>query len=672
MKFSYNWIAELVPGLACPPAELERLITLKVAECEGIEAVGSDFAIEIDNKSITHRPDLWGHYGMAREVAALTGGELRDPVKLDLLPRDESPVKLEIESFELCPRYSALAVADISIGPSPEWLQQRLRTIGLNAINNVVDATNYVMAELAQPMHAFDAGKLRGDTIYVRRARAGESFQALNGETYSLDPSNLTIADAGGAIGLAGVIGGMESSIGEGTSRVVFESATFQAASVRKTAAALKLRTDASMRFEKSQDPANTVRGLARAIEILRESSPGLRVVGGVADLRKETSPPPPIELPLEWLARKLGRPLPTDEVRRILERLGFGVSPEHAGVFSVTPPSWRATRDISMRDDLVEEVGRTIGYGSIVPTAPLVAAGVPPQNPERDFQHEVRDLFADLGYTEVHNYSFIGEDAARAFGFEPAAHVRVLNPIAADQELMRASLLPGIRKNVLENAKHRDSFRLFEIGVEIHKRAGGGLPDERPHLAAAIFEKHGEGTAGLFELKRAAECPMPGVRAIPVEGRAFEHPARAAVIEWRGSTVGRLFEFHPSMVETGRAAVLDLELAAIRELRAGAPVKYQPVRRYPSSAFDLSVICGMRELAGDLESFIAQAAGPLLEAVEFVRQYSGPPLEAGRKSVSFRVTVGSGERTLSSGEVTQVRENIMAAMRHRGYELRV
>ncbi len=450
----------------------------------------------------------------------------------------------------------------------------------------MVDTTNFVMAELAQPMHAFDADKLSGDTIFVRSARSEEAFHALNGETYTLDASNLVIADAEGAIGLAGVIGGMESSIGGATTRIVLESATFQAASVRRTSAAIKLRTDASIRFEKSQDPANTVRGLARAVEILRESSPGMRIVGGVADCRKEIAAPLPIELALDWLARKLGRAVPAEEVRAILERLEFGVAEPRPGVFSVTVPSWRATKDISMRDDLVEEVGRMIGYDSIAPVAPLVAATVPPENPERGFQHEARDLFVDLGFTEVYNYSFIGEGAARAFGFEPSAHVRVANPIASDQELMRASLLPGVWKNILGNAKHKDSFRLFELGLEIHKSAAG-LPEEVPHLAAAIYERHGDGSQSLFELKRAAECLMPGVEAKPVDARGFEHPARAAAMEWRGRAVGRLFELHPgaSGIWTGRGVGSRSRGSArvardgTSEICAGAPLSFERVR---------------------------------------------------------------------------------------------
>jgi phenylalanyl-tRNA synthetase beta chain len=392
--------------------------------------------------------------------------------------------------------------------------------------------------------------------------------------------------------------------------------------------------------------------------------------VGGVADQMKAIPVPPAIELPLDWLERKLGRAVEPAVVRGILERLEFGVSEPRPRVFSVTVPGWRATKDVAIKDDLVEEVGRMVGYDSITPRAPLIPSSVPPGNPERKFQHEVRDVFVDEGFTEVYNYSFISEESARAFGFDPSAHERVANPIASDQALMRTSLLPGIWKNIIENSKHKDAFRLFEIGFEIHKR-GSGLPEEIPHLVAALYDRQGDGAAGLFEIKRAAECLMPGARACPAEPRPFEHPARSADILWKGQTAGRLFELHPSLVESGRAAVLDLDLRVVWPLSA-AEIKYTPIRRYPSSAFDLSVVAGLREHAGYLEATVASFAGPLLESIQFVRQYSGAPLEEGRKSVSFRLTVGSPERTLSSEEVGEIRARIIEKMRKLGYELRV
>jgi phenylalanyl-tRNA synthetase beta chain len=728
MKFSYSWLRELVDGLNESPKELMRLITLKTAECEGLEEVGAllegacealvvtveplgknvktvvetaqygkktvvcgapncrpglrtvyvplakktiegvesdgmlasaielgisrdhagivelkenltltpDWVIEVDNKSLTHRPDLWGHYGMAREVAAITGRKLLDPVKGTLTV--DPKIGITIRDYSLCPRYSALVFENVTIQPSPLWLQYRLEAIGLNPISNIVDVTNFIMAELAQPMHAFDADKVHGGQIIVRTAKDGEKFAALNGESYELDSSNLVISDPEGAIALAGVIGGADSAISATTTRIVLESACFNASSIRKTSSKLKLRTDASMRFEKSQDPANTVRGLARALELLQEVSPGIKLVGGLADAYQPLKPPAPIPLPLDWLNRKLGKAVPPAEVRRILEALEFEVDQD----FNVTVPSWRATKDISIKEDLVEEIGRMIGYDNIAPVAPLSPARVPPGNPERVFHHQVREMAAAQGFTEVYNYSFVTEEAARAFGFHPAELVQT------EQHFLRPSLLPGILKNIADNARHFDSFRLFEIGNEIHPK------HETPHFVAAIFGKE----TGLFELKRLAECLLPGVTVRPTTARSYEHPQRAATV----GEIGRLFEFHPKMVENGRAAVLDLNLNLLNQPRE---VRYQPLRRFPESAFDLSFIVPERTLIADVEE--AMPKSPEILSIEFVREFALPE----KRSLSYRITLGAADRTLTSEEVSAIREQIIEAIKLRGYEFR-
>jgi phenylalanyl-tRNA synthetase beta chain len=759
MKFSYNWMREFVEGLDVSAQSLERLITMKTAECEGVENVGAllgeavvarvervtpiegsrnvaatvyagsygqrtvicgapncrpglltvyvplgvktiagvasdgmlasaaeleitrdhkgvieleravalpapDSVIEIDNKSITHRPDLWGHHGMAREVAAITGKTLRDPVRLDLLPAPGGPVRVQIDDTALCPRYSALAFENVTVKPSPLWLQYRLTAVGLNPINNIVDLTNYIMAELAQPMHAFDRAKLHGETIRVRPAREGENIVALNDESYELNPANLVIADAAGPVAIAGVIGGRGSAISDSTGTLVLESANFHAGSIRKTSAALKLRTDASMRFEKAQDPRNTVRGLARALELLPELSPGIRLVGGLADAHRDFKEAPPISLDLDWLARKLGRVLDATEVRHILESLQFRVGAANAKVFSVSAPSWRATKDIALPEDLVEEVGRMIGYDSIEPRPPLVPCAPSYDPPEREFLRGIKRMVASRGYTEVSNYSFLSEEEARRFGLALEDHVRVLNPIAAGQELLRTSLLPGIHRNIVENAKYLDRFRLFEIGHEIHKNG-----EERPHLIAAIFAKE-DGVAGLLELKRTAQCVAPGLHVRAGTPLAWEHPARCAELWWTGREIGRLSELHPGLVD-GRAAVLDIDLLVLRDVTPARP-SYSAIRRFPESAFDLSIVAGAREYAADLETEIRRFAGDLALAVEYVREYQGAPLAEGKKSVSFRVIAGAPDRTLSSEEITEMRQRIIAGLNGLGYELRV
>jgi phenylalanyl-tRNA synthetase beta chain len=765
MKFSYSWIRSLVDGLDMPAETLERLITMKTAECESVETVGQllaeaaaatvesvspiegshnvkamvdagrygkktvvcgapncragvrtvyvplgikvvsgiesdgmlasaaelginrdntgiielrdgedipfpDSVIEIDNKSITHRPDLWGHHGMAREVAAITGKTLRDPVWLGSLPGallgstrpPESPVKIEIDNLNLCPRYSALVFENVTVQPSPLWLQARLTAVGLNPINNIVDLTNYIMAELAQPMHAFDRAKLNGDTIWARPARATERIVALNDEEYDLAPSNLVIADAAGAIAIAGVIGGRDSAISAATTSIVLESANFNAASVRKTSAALKLRTDASMRFEKAQDPHNTVRALARAIDLLPLISPGIRLVGGLADRLAQLHHPDRVPLDLDWVARKLGRVLEADEVKRILESLQFGVAENGYGKFLVTVPPWRATRDVATPEDLVEEVGRMIGYDSIEPKPPLVSCAPSFDPPEREFLRGVKRMMAARGYTEVSNYSFISEEEARRFGFAIEDHVRVLNPIAAGQELLRTSLLPGIHRNIVENAKHFDEFRLFEVGHEIH--SSEGKPDERQHLMAALFA-----TSGMLELKRVAECLAPGLHVREASPKSWEHPARCAELWMNGREFGRLGELHPTLVENGRAAVLDIDLDLLQQLTPMS-AGYTPVRRFPTSAFDLSIVADARELAGNLELEVRRFAGEVAEQVEYVREYQGDPLPEGKKSVSFRIVAGAPDHTLTADEITDLRNRIISGLNSLGYSI--
>jgi len=661
MKFSYNWLRDLVDQLDTPPGELAQLITIKTAESEGVEPHGEDHVIEIDNKSLTHRPDLWGHYGMAREVAAILGRKLVDPVKPAEFP-GSAPVRVSIEDHALCPRYSALVFENVTVRPSPEWLQQRLEAVGLNPINNIVDVTNYVLAEIAQPMHAFDAAKLQGDEIIVRSARAGETIKALNDESYLLDPSNLVIADPAGPVAIAGIIGGADSAISNSTTRIVLESANFNASSVRKTSSRLRLRTDASMRFEKAQDPVNTIRGLERAFALLQEVSPGIRLVGGLADNYRPLPVPPPVVLPLDWLDRKLGRAISGEQVRAILESLEFRVEEIAPRVFSVFVPSWRVTKDVSIKEDLVEEVGRMIGYDSIPPVAPLTPARVPPASPEREFHHRVRQMAAAQGFTEVHNYSFISEEMARVFSVDVAAHVQVSNPIVSDQNLLRTSLLPGIWKNINDNARHFDHFRLFEIGRAIH-------PDrEVPRFTAAMFSKD-EDVAGLFELKRLAECLLPGVSVRPAEAtQSYEHPRRTGDVLHGETNVGRLFEFHPKMIEGGRASVLDLDLTRLLQFQP-TPERYQPLRRFPESAFDLSVVANPRTLIADVQAALEKLAGDTLLSIVFLREFA---LADEARSLSYRLTLGAPDRTLSADEVGLVRSRIIDGMRSAGYELRL
>ncbi len=558
---------------------------------------------------------------------------------------------------------------NVTVQPSPLWLQYRLTAIGLNPINNIVDLTNFLMAELAQPMHAFDRAKLHGDTIWARPAREGERLVALNDEEYMLTPSNLVIADAAGPIALAGVIGGRDSAISAQPPRSYSKAPTS-----RRPACARPLPRSscaptppcASRNRRTRTTPSAPSRGPSTCCPML---SPLARLVGGLADCAAPFHEPPPVPLDLDWLARKLGRELDADKSTHSEEPAVRGDRNPAEAVFRHRA-WWRATKDVAMPEDLVEEVGRMIGYDSIEPQAPLVSCAPSFDPPEREFLRGVKRAISAQGFTEVSNYSFISEEEARRFGFAIEDHVRVLNPIAAGQELLRTSLLPGIHRNIVENAKHFDRFRIFEIGHEIHK-GEAEKPDERPHLMAALFSKEDESAAGLLELKRTAECLAPGLHVRPATPRSWEHPARCAELWWNGREFGRLSELHPRLMENGRAAVLDIDLTALQELTPSRP-SFKPIPRFPTSAFDLSVIADARELAGTLELEIRRFAGDLAETIEYVREYQGERVPAGKKSVSFRVVASAPDRTLSSNEITSLRNRIIEGLNSLGYELRV
>ena len=651
-----------------------------VLELEGIEPgehldnLAPDWVIEIDNKSLTHRPDLWGHYGMAREVAAITGRLLKDPVHPEFLPAGEPIVHVQIADYVLCPRYSALFFENVKIAPSPLWLQARLESLGLNPINNIVDVTNYILAELPQPMHAFDADNLTGDTIFVRTAREGEQLHALNGETYMLDRADLVIADAAGPVALAGVIGGSESAVSERTTRVVLESANFLGSSVRLSAARHKLRTDASMRFEKSLDPENTLRGLARAVELFSQGCPGIRVRGGPADNLCPLPDTRPILLPVSFVGRKLGKEIGEGTISQILTALGFGVSETAPGLLTVTVPTWRATKDISIRDDLVEEIGRMVGYEEITPSAPLVASVVPPPNPMRAYVRRVRAHLAGQGFTEVYNYSFVNEAQVKRL-LEGKDHIAIENPIAAELTHLRRSLLPGLFKNVVDNVRHFREFRLFEIGKEIHPPVADGFPTEVTHVIAALYNAQGD-EQDFFELKRVAECVFPSCLLNAVEARAYEHPTRTAEIHWHDCVIGRIFELHPLLFQQegieGRAMLFDVDLEIAQGLAESRTISYTPLRKYPTSGFDLSVVADLKTPVHQIQGELSKYAGPDLAGIEFVRQYAGPPLLEGQKSVSYHLEIGALDHTMTAAEVSEIRNRIIQGMREQGFDLRV
>ncbi|MDQ2711822.1 MAG: phenylalanine--tRNA ligase subunit beta, partial [Acidobacteriota bacterium] len=382
-----------------------------------------------------------------------------------------------------------------------------------------------------------------------------------------------------------------------------------------------------------------------------------------------------PIALPIDFVVRKLGKELSEAEVSAILSSLGFGVGQTAPGLLTVTVPTWRATKDIELKDDLVEEVGRMIGYGEIVPVPPLVQSVVPPSNPTRLFLRRVRSGLADQGFSEVYNYSFITAADAQRFHMSLADRIGVRNPIASEWTHLRSSLLPGLFNNIVANVRHYSEFRLFEIGNEIHPASNSEMPEEVTHLAAVLYDAHGD-EQSFFELKRALECVFPSARLMGAkEVEPYEHPSRAAEVYWRDTRIGRVFELHPSLFAAegieGRAIFFDVDLQLALRLSVGHQTKYTPLRKYPTSGFDLSVVAGTKTPVGLIEEQLLRLGGERLAGIDFIRQYDGPPLLEEQKSVSFHLEIGAKDHTLTSEEVSAVREQIVRGMLAGGFEIR-
>ncbi|MBV9268805.1 MAG: hypothetical protein JO061_21735, partial [Acidobacteriaceae bacterium] len=357
------------------------------------------------------------------------------------------------------------------------------------------------------------------------------------------------------------------------------------------------------------------------------------------------------------------------------LGALGFRVVETAPGLLTVTVPGWRATKDISLKDDLVEEIGRMVGYDEISPVPPMVACVPPPANPLRDYLRQFRSQMAAQGFTEAYNYSFVNDDEAKLFSLDVADHIAVRNPIASEQTHLRRSLLPGLFGNLVSNVRHSQEFRIFEVGSEIHPSARPDLPRESVHAAALLYSAHAD-EQDFFELKRVVECVLPGGRLRASEARAYEHPARTAEIRIQDTVLGRIFEVHPSLLRAesieGRAVVFDIDVDEAMKIAFRRAVKYAPVRKYPTSGFDLSVVATLEKPVANIEAQLKELGAPDLALIDFVRQYAGPPLPEGHKSVSYHLEVGALDHTLTADEVTDIRNRIIDGMRQRGYELRV
>ncbi|MEE9201990.1 MAG: phenylalanine--tRNA ligase subunit beta [Dehalococcoidia bacterium] len=626
-----------------------------------------DTLLEID---ITpNRPDCLSVLGVAWEVGALTDEPVHPP-PVDY-PEDGPPSEglaaVEIADPDLCPRYCATLIQGVKVGPSPRWLQERLISYGMRPINNIVDVTNYVMVEMGQPLHAFDLRSLSEARIVVRRARPGETVTSLDGQRRALSTDMLVIADAHRPVAVAGVMGGLETEVTPETTDILLEAASFAPASIRSTAAALKMRTEASLRFERGLSPELVPPSIRRATQLFLQVAGG-RAAGGIIDVYPGRVEAKPVALPLSEVSRLLGMEIDRAEVVRVLTSLGFQCREESPEQLLVEPPYWRS--DVRLPADVVEEVARVVGYDRLPTT--VLSGRLPHRQPDAmlRLKERVRDILAASGLQEAITYSLVSAAGLEATG-SPVG-LRVANPVSREQECLRTSLRPGLLTALATNQKFgTEAVRLFEVGRTYLPREAD-LPQERETAAVVLWGGAGEvswagGQAGadFYEAKGLAGILLDrlGVDSIDFvpSDEPFLHPSWQAAITAGGQVMGVLGWVHPNAVEAfevaGPAFYLEVDLAEVAALGTG-PVAFRPLPRFPAAVRDLALVVAEDVSARRIMDILRSS--PLLTEVTLFDLYRGRPIPPGHKSLAFRLRFQSPRRTLTDEEVDRAQQQLL------------
>ncbi len=646
----------------------------------------ADTVLEIDNKSITHRPDLWGHFGFARELAAIFGRELRDlPVEAALVAGDHGPA-ITLEPGCGCPLYAGLLVDD-EPRRSPDWLRFRLLACGLRPRDHVVDLSNYVMHDLGQPTHPFDADRLAGGRIAVRRARAGERLVTLDGEERALEPGDMVVADGERAVALAGILGGGNSEVTQATRRVFLESAAFDAVVVRRTSSRLGLRTDALARFEKALDPALVPLALRRYARLLRGVSPTARVAPGWREAGAAGAPAVQLDLSAAFVRARLGAELADDTMEHSLRSLGFGVQGLGAGRWMVDVPSWRATRDVARVEDLVEELGRISGYEHVpvaVPHGPLRCGR---RDPVLDAEDRLRDALAlRLAFTESIGYSVASDSDLAAAGWDDAvagALPRLRNPLQQDAARLRPSPVPGLLGRLEMWLRHEEAPRVFEVGRGYSIGPDGLVAERREVVALLAWSRPRDArdivrdlaSVGDEALRALGHAPGPRRASATDAARPWFHPRRTADLLLPGGTVvGRLGAVAPGVLAalqvTGSAGlvVLDVDVLAAQP---GPGLRYSLVSRYPPVRIDLAFVAPYTVGVDALRDALRGSAPRSLQSLDAFDAYRGAPLADDERSLAFHLVFQAADRTLTDDEVQKARTRLVSAAEALGCRLR-
>ena len=690
-------------GMLCSPRELglgedhggifildkKAKVGQNLAEYFGLK----DTVFELDNKSITHRSDLWSHYGIAREISAFLGVKFKQynaPAVANALAGKNAAksvqVKVKIEDFDLCPRYMAIAIDGITIEPSPQWLEERLIAAGMRPLNNIVDITNYVMLELGQPMHAFGMEQIATDdktsshecNIVVRAAKRGENIETIDGEKRELMDEDVVITSGKKVIAVAGVMGGANSEITNESKTIILESANFNYISIRKTSQRLGLRTESSMRFEKGLDPNLCEVALARAVELIKKLCPKAKVVSNLADLKKFQLNQGPIELNLEWLEKLIGEKIEKNKVIRILTCLGFKVETQNLTSLRVTIPTWRATRDISIPEDLVEEVARIYGYGRIKPAMPRVEMKQPERNEERTLERKIKNILTGApALIEVYNYSFVSEDQLKKLSINSGSHLRLINPIASHQTLLRQDLAPNLFNNVKDNQGKFDRLAIFEIGNVYLSSEGTVIKDSEGKEFLPYQEKRLGIVLALsnvdvfrkvkgiiyyllsgFDLEasyKKSEFIFPWAEKNICADIVVNRKIIGAVAQLSSACANKLNIKRP-------VAIAEINFRELFNLfKAGGQKKYKAIVKYPAAVRDLAFVVDANILYNDIRKELVNFSETVKE-VELFDVYEGGKLGANKKSLAFHI-VYQADRTLTSEEVDKMQEVLIGKL---------
>ncbi len=622
-----------------------------------------DIVFEVDNKSLTNRPDLWGHYGIAREFASLAGRELKPIPQVDLSQYDNLPkVDLKIED-DLCQRYSCLQVENINTNVSPVNMRIRLFYCGMRAINLLADLTNYLMLEMGQPMHAFDSRKV--EKIRIKRFNEPFVFQTLDGIDRNIDENTLMICNGDSPVAIAGIMGGLDSEIVEDTTTLTLESATFNAASIRKSTVRLSHRTDASMRYEKCLDPEMTVPAIARFVKLLTDIDTDAKVVSALTDEYAYKYPTVTLDFDKAFIDKYTGIEIANDTIVNTLNSLGFKATND-GDKFTVEVPSWRATKDVTIKADIVEEITRIYGYDNFdvhtanAPLYPVRAAT------EKTVEDRIKDILVHrYSLHEVHSYVWQYYDEYKALGIEIEDNIKLSNATNPNIETIRKSIIPTQLCQVKVNTNYAPDFGIFEVGRTVDGLKADGMCDEHKKLCVTLFSKTKSLESLYIELSTILSVISDNIKHKPLEftpieaTHVYEHPRNLNEISCDGVVLGKIGVVHPTVGKKidKKASIVfaEIDVPALSEI-TDAGIHYAEPSKFPAIEVDLSFVS---ETFAPIGKAIKDAECPLIKKVEVTDTYR----DENGKSITTRITFSHPEKTLTREEVMDVANSIIDAL---------